>query len=57
MQLLQPEKLRQQQQQILSCFLGLYYHLIRPIGFLIPIFELITFKGITVEISALTLGK
>jgi hypothetical protein len=55
MQLLQPEKLRQQ--QILSCFLGLYYHLIRSIVFLIPIFELITFKGITVEISALTLGK
>ena len=54
MQLPQPEKLRQQ--QILSCFLGLYYHLIRSIGFLIPIFELITFKDITVEISALTLG-
>jgi hypothetical protein len=55
MQLLQPEKLRRQ--QILSRFLELCYRLIRSIGFLIPIFELTTFKGITVEISALTLGK
>jgi hypothetical protein len=55
MQLVQLEKLRQQ--QILSCFLGLCYHLIRPIDFLTHIFKPISFKGFTVRISALFLGN
>jgi hypothetical protein len=42
---------------MLSCFLGLCYRLIRSIDFLTYIFEPIPFKGITIEISALILGK
>lgn len=55
MQLVQLERLRQQ--QILSCFLELCYDLIRPIDFLTHVFNPIPFKGITIKISALILGK
>jgi hypothetical protein len=55
MQLGQLEKLRQQ--RILSCFLELCYDLIRSIDFLTHIFNPIPFKGITIKISALILGK
>jgi hypothetical protein len=55
MQLLQLEKSRQQ--QILSCFLALGYHLIRSRFLLIHIHKPILVKDITVEISALILGK
>ena len=42
---------------MLSCILELCYHLIRSIDFLAHIFKSIPFKGITIEISALILGK